>query len=256
MRASAPPVGCRWSRFRRAVCQGGGRSARSSPEDAGLVLLGPGQCGRMVECGRELMSPGPGRRYPKVEAAAAPGAVAAEMSLLAEATQTTVRAVTPPGEPPRDTVHRDLERLLPAGRIDAVIRGHGLILCLHTPMINGGRVRSRTSPQARSSAAGCMLPGPAGGGHNLTRDVHDRPSARHHPHGPHEGPLVRKPCAECSPDRLFCHTSGRGRDQHLMIPGRPYSLTMPPRSRRYPGRPPRLHDPTHSPTSRHSRRHR
>ncbi|MFD4395580.1 NF041680 family putative transposase [Kitasatospora sp. NPDC058478] len=33
-----------------------------------------------------------------------------------------------------------------------------------------------------------------------------------------------RPDAECSPDRLFCHTYGRGRDQHLMIPGWPYSF--------------------------------
>ncbi|MET9364609.1 NF041680 family putative transposase [Streptomyces sp. NPDC006632] len=33
-----------------------------------------------------------------------------------------------------------------------------------------------------------------------------------------------RPDAECSEDRLFCHTFGRGRDQHLMIPGWPYSF--------------------------------
>lgn len=33
-----------------------------------------------------------------------------------------------------------------------------------------------------------------------------------------------RPDAECSADRLFCHTFGRGRDQHLMIPGWPYSF--------------------------------
>ncbi|MFD5919602.1 NF041680 family putative transposase [Kitasatospora sp. NPDC058201] len=33
-----------------------------------------------------------------------------------------------------------------------------------------------------------------------------------------------RPDAECSPDRLFCHTFGRGRDHHLMIPGWPYSF--------------------------------
>ncbi|MFJ7775715.1 NF041680 family putative transposase [Streptomyces yangpuensis] len=33
-----------------------------------------------------------------------------------------------------------------------------------------------------------------------------------------------RPDAECSPDRLFCHTYGRGRDQNLMIPGWPYSF--------------------------------
>ncbi|MFE2149226.1 transposase [Streptomyces lavendulae] len=33
-----------------------------------------------------------------------------------------------------------------------------------------------------------------------------------------------RPDAECSADRLFCHTFGRGRDQYLMIPGWPYSF--------------------------------
>lgn len=33
-----------------------------------------------------------------------------------------------------------------------------------------------------------------------------------------------RPDAGCSPDRLFCHTFGRGRDQHLIIPGWPYSF--------------------------------
>lgn len=33
-----------------------------------------------------------------------------------------------------------------------------------------------------------------------------------------------RPDAPCSADRLFCHTYGRGRDQHPMIPGRPYSF--------------------------------
>lgn len=33
-----------------------------------------------------------------------------------------------------------------------------------------------------------------------------------------------RPDAECSAGRLFCHTFGRGRDQHLMIPGWPYSF--------------------------------
>jgi hypothetical protein len=33
-----------------------------------------------------------------------------------------------------------------------------------------------------------------------------------------------RPDAPCGADRLFCHTYGRSRDQHLMIPGRPYSF--------------------------------
>lgn len=41
-----------------------------------------------------------------------------------------------------------------------------------------------------------------------------------------------RPDAECSADRLFCHTFGRGRDQHLMIPGWPYSFVAALESRR------------------------
>jgi hypothetical protein len=33
-----------------------------------------------------------------------------------------------------------------------------------------------------------------------------------------------RPDAPCSADRLFCHAYGRSRDQHLMIPGWPYSF--------------------------------
>jgi hypothetical protein len=33
-----------------------------------------------------------------------------------------------------------------------------------------------------------------------------------------------RPDAETSPDRAFCHTYGRGKDQHHMIPGWPYSI--------------------------------
>lgn len=33
-----------------------------------------------------------------------------------------------------------------------------------------------------------------------------------------------RPDAECRPERLSCHTFGRGRDQHPMIPGWPYSF--------------------------------
>lgn len=33
-----------------------------------------------------------------------------------------------------------------------------------------------------------------------------------------------RPDANTSPDRSFCHTYGRGRDQHLMVPGWPYSI--------------------------------
>lgn len=33
-----------------------------------------------------------------------------------------------------------------------------------------------------------------------------------------------RPDANTAPDRSFCHTYGRGRDQHLMVPGWPYSI--------------------------------
>lgn len=33
-----------------------------------------------------------------------------------------------------------------------------------------------------------------------------------------------RPDANTSPERSFCHTYGRGRDQHLMVPGWPYSI--------------------------------
>jgi hypothetical protein len=44
-------------------------------------------------------------------------------------------------EPARNPAHRDLERLLPAGRVYAVTRGHHKIFSLHPPMISGGRTR-------------------------------------------------------------------------------------------------------------------
>lgn len=46
-----------------------------------------------------------------------------------------------PREPARYPAHQDLERLLPAGRVYAVTRGHDKIFSLHTPMISGGRTR-------------------------------------------------------------------------------------------------------------------
>jgi hypothetical protein len=45
-----------------------------------------------------------------------------------------------PGGPACDVVHQALERFLPVGSVYAVACGHGLIVCLRTPMINGGRV--------------------------------------------------------------------------------------------------------------------
>ncbi|GAA2436718.1 hypothetical protein GCM10010191_59400 [Actinomadura vinacea] len=46
-----------------------------------------------------------------------------------------------PREPARYPAHQDLERLLPAGRIYAVPRGHHKIFSLHTSTISGGRTR-------------------------------------------------------------------------------------------------------------------
>ncbi len=33
-----------------------------------------------------------------------------------------------------------------------------------------------------------------------------------------------RPDGNCSPQRSFCHTYGRGKDEHRMIPGGPYSI--------------------------------
>src|SRR5919205_142774 len=35
-----------------------------------------------------------------------------------------------------------------------------------------------------------------------------------------------RPDAHTSPDRILCHTYGRGKDQHIMIPGWPYSFVV------------------------------
>ena len=43
-----------------------------------------------------------------------------------------------PREPARYPAHQDLERLLPAGRVYAVTRGHRKIFSLHTSIISGG----------------------------------------------------------------------------------------------------------------------
>jgi hypothetical protein len=44
-----------------------------------------------------------------------------------------------PREPSRYPAHQALERLLPAGRVYPATCGHRVIVCLHTPMISGGR---------------------------------------------------------------------------------------------------------------------
>jgi hypothetical protein len=33
-----------------------------------------------------------------------------------------------------------------------------------------------------------------------------------------------RPEAHTSPQRILCHTYGRGKDQHMMLPGWPYSV--------------------------------
>lgn len=47
-----------------------------------------------------------------------------------------------PGKPACNAVHQALERFLPAGSVYAVTCGRRVIVCLHTPMINGGRTSS------------------------------------------------------------------------------------------------------------------
>ncbi|QNT90426.1 DDE superfamily endonuclease [Streptomyces griseofuscus] len=80
-------------------------------------------------------------------------------------------------------------------------RGHGaLYAALNEGRIDVGRLR-------RTLAA---LPQPQAADHRLVLAV--------------DVTNWLRPDAECSPDRLFCHTFGRGRDQHLMIPGWPYSF--------------------------------
>jgi hypothetical protein len=37
-----------------------------------------------------------------------------------------------------------------------------------------------------------------------------------------------RPDAQTSAGRILCHTYGRGKDQHIMIPGRPYSVICAP----------------------------
>ncbi|MFF4434521.1 NF041680 family putative transposase [Streptomyces sp. NPDC001513] len=80
-------------------------------------------------------------------------------------------------------------------------RGHGaLYAALNEGRIDAGRLRRTLAPLPQPQAAGERLV--------LTVDVSN----------------WLRPDAECGADRLFCHTFGRGRDQHLMIPGWPYSF--------------------------------
>jgi hypothetical protein len=80
-------------------------------------------------------------------------------------------------------------------------RGHGALY----DAINHGRIEIS---RLRHVLAGLELPRAAGGRIVLGVDV---------------SPWLR-PGAPTSPERLFCHTYGRGKDKHQMIPGWPYSV--------------------------------
>ncbi len=80
-------------------------------------------------------------------------------------------------------------------------RGHGALY----DGINRGRA---DLARLRNLVAAQRLPRAADGRTVLAVDV---------------SPWLR-PDADTSPERSFCHTYGRGRDQHLMVPGWPYSV--------------------------------
>lgn len=80
-------------------------------------------------------------------------------------------------------------------------RGHGALY----DGINRGRV---ALARLRNLVAGQRLPRAADGRIVLAVDV---------------SPWLR-PDANTAPERSFCHTYGRGKDQHLMVPGWPYSV--------------------------------
>ena len=50
--------------------------------------------------------------------------------------------------------HQDLERLLPAGRVYAMVSGYRKIVSLHTPMISGGRSLAAAGPPAKIKVYG------------------------------------------------------------------------------------------------------
>jgi hypothetical protein len=80
-------------------------------------------------------------------------------------------------------------------------RGHGALY----DALNHGRIDVES---LRRDLAGLPLPRAADGRLMLAVDV---------------SPWLR-PDAGTSPDRSFCHTYGRGKDEHRMIPGWPYSF--------------------------------
>jgi hypothetical protein len=81
-------------------------------------------------------------------------------------------------------------------------RGHGAMY----DALNHGRVDIES---LRRDLAGLALPRAADGRLMLAVDV---------------SPWLR-PDADTSPSRSFCHTYGRGKDEHRMIPGWPYSFS-------------------------------
>lgn len=84
-------------------------------------------------------------------------------------------------------------------------RGHGALY--------GGLNRGRVDvARLRRTLAGLPLPRAADGRLVLAADV---------------SPWLR-PDANTSPDRSFCHTYGRGKNEHRMIPGWPYSIVAAP----------------------------
>ncbi|MEV0292578.1 NF041680 family putative transposase [Nocardia sp. NPDC050710] len=80
-------------------------------------------------------------------------------------------------------------------------RGHGALY----DAVNSGRVEI---DRLRTVLAGVRLPRAADGRLVMAVDV---------------SPWLRPDGATC-PDRSFCHTYGRGKDEHRMIPGWPYSI--------------------------------
>jgi hypothetical protein len=80
-------------------------------------------------------------------------------------------------------------------------RGHGALY----DGLNHGRIEPR---RFRKVLAGLPLPRAADGRIVLAADV---------------SPWLRPDAATC-PDRSFCHTYGRGKNEHRMIPGWPYSI--------------------------------
>ncbi len=82
-------------------------------------------------------------------------------------------------------------------------RGHGALY----DAVNCGRVQVT---RLRTALAGLRLPRAADGRLVLAVDV---------------SPWLRPDGATC-PDRSFCHTYGRGKNEHRMIPGWPYSIVV------------------------------